>query len=106
MAKELETIDTREQEAIKLGAKHCIYFGDNEQYRLYLTEINRYVLSSVFVEFATDPIVGAEKLLGSICIPSVSNLNEFFDLPSGSAMGVATEIMGIIEVKKSSTKKL
>jgi len=101
-----EEIDLREQEAISLGAKHCIYFGDNNEFRLYLSEINRYVLSSVFVEFATDPIVGAEKLLGSVCISKVSDLNQFFDLPSGSALGVATEIMGIIEVKKSLTKKL
>lgn len=101
-----QEIDKREEEAIKLGAKNCIYFGDNSEYRLYLTEINRYLLSSVWMEILTDPLIGVEKLLGSVCIPSVSDLDKFFTLSSGASMGIVSEIQALLEVKKSSTKKL
>jgi hypothetical protein len=101
-----QEVDKREEEAIQLGAKHCIYFGNNEEKRLYITEINRYVLSSVWMEMLTDPVVAVEKLLGSICLPSVSDLDYFHTLPAGQVMGVVTQIQELLEVKKSSTKKL
>jgi len=106
MAKELETIDTREQEAIKLGAKHCIYFGDNNEFRIYITEINRYVVSGIWNDLVDDPIVACDNLFGSVCVPSVSDLDKYLESKAGVSIGVALNVQRIIDLKKSTLKAL
>jgi hypothetical protein len=102
----METIDLREQEAIQLGAKHCIYFGDNNEFRLYLTEINRYVVSGIWNDLVDDPIVACDNLFASVCIQKVSDYDQYVSSKAGVSMGVALNVQRIIGLKKSTLKAL
>lgn len=101
-----QEIDKREEEAIALGAKHCILFGEKEEFRLYLTEINRFVLSGIWNDLVDDPIVATDNLLGSVCIQKVSNLDEYLNAKAGTAMSVALSVQKIVGLKKSKVKNL
>lgn len=95
---------TDEEIKSKYGEVIEITVGDNDEYKAYLKKPDRYMVGFFVSKVNVNPVVAAEELYKSCVISEISD-KEILD-DQDLFLSIISDLRSMIELKKSSSRKL